>query len=36
LTSIGSCAFYECLSLTSINLPEGLTSIGDDAFAGCI
>ena len=35
VTSIGSYAFYECSSLTSINIPEGVTSIGDDAFRGC-
>jgi len=27
--------FYGCTSLTEINLPEGLTSIGDCAFYGC-
>ena len=28
-------AFYGCTSLTSVLLPEGLTSIGGYAFAGC-
>ena len=35
VTSIGSYAFYECRSLTSVEIPEGVTTIGDDAFSGC-
>lgn len=35
VTSIGSCAFYNCVSFTSISLPESLTSIGSSAFDGC-
>lgn len=31
-TSIPSGAFYYCKSLTSINLPSGITSIGNSAF----
>ena len=28
-------AFKDCENLTSIDLPDGLTSIGDDTFIGC-
>ena len=35
VTSIGSQAFYNCSSLTTINIPEGLTDIGLSAFSGC-
>ena len=35
VTSIGGSAFYNCSSLTSVNIPEGVTSIGSFAFAGC-
>ena len=35
LTSIGDKAFYECVSLTSITLPNSVTSIGDSAFHAC-
>ena len=28
-------AFWHCASLTSITIPEGVTSIGDEAFASC-
>ena len=29
-------AFYDCITLTSINLPNSITSIGNSAFNGCI
>ena len=35
MTSIGNYAFYYCTSLTSISLPESLTSIGWNAFGDC-
>ena len=35
LKIIGDCAFDYCLNLTSINLPEGLTTIGYLAFNHC-
>ena len=34
-TNIGKWAFYGCSSLTSITIPNSVTSIGDDAFRGC-
>ena len=34
-TSIGSFAFYDCSSLTSITIPASVTSIGNYAFNGC-
>ena len=34
-TSIGTYAFYECYSLTSIDIPNSITSISDYAFYGC-
>ena len=36
VTSIGYLAFYNCHSLTSITIPNSVTSIGDDAFYYCI
>ncbi len=35
VTSIGACAFYDCISLTSIIIPESITSIGEFAFTDC-
>ena len=35
MTSIGNSAFSGCSSLTSITIPESVTSIGDDAFRYC-
>ena len=35
LTRIPGGAFEGCRSLTSIDIPDGVTSIGADAFAGC-
>ena len=36
VTTIGSCAFSGCASLTSIIVPESVTEIKQDAFSGCI
>jgi hypothetical protein len=35
LQSIGSSAFYDCASLTSITIPESVTTIGASAFRNC-
>ena len=33
VTSIGYRAFYECSSLTSVDIPNSVTSIGEDVFS---
>jgi hypothetical protein len=33
--SIGDYAFYNCTSLTSITIPNSVTSIGNEAFRNC-
>ncbi len=35
LTKIGQYTFYQCVNLTSCNLPDSVTEIGNFAFAGC-
>jgi hypothetical protein len=35
VTSIGDSAFFECISMTSISIPNSVTNIGRDAFGGC-
>ncbi len=35
IREIGSRAFWQCETLTSIIVPDGITSIGDYAFSGC-
>ena len=35
LRKIDHWAFFQCLSLRDINLPEGVTTIGNGAFYGC-
>ena len=34
-TAIGMCFFWECTSLEEVFIPEGVTSIGNSAFAHC-
>lgn len=36
VTSIGGSAFYECSGLTSVTIPGSVTTIGAEAFRGCI
>lgn len=35
ITGIGSCLFYECTDLNSVDLPKSLRRIGSRAFYGC-
>lgn len=35
LKTIDHWAFYECINLQSIHIPEGVTTIGNGAFYGC-
>ncbi len=36
LISIGDCAFFGCNGLTSVTIPNTVTTIGDSAFQDCI
>lgn len=35
VTSIGERAFFSCSDLTSVTIPNSMTSIGYQAFSGC-
>ena len=35
VTSIGSCAFNRCYSLTNITIPDSVLSVGDEVFYNC-
>ena len=35
VTEVGRCAFHDCSMLTSVTIPEGVTTIRESAFAGC-
>lgn len=35
VTSIGDCAFYDCTTLNSIEIPDSVKSIGQRAFYNC-
>ena len=35
VTSIGNYAFYDCINLTNVTIPNSVTSIGDYAFMHC-
>ena len=35
VTSIGSAAFWSCVNLESITIPQGVTNIGAAAFGNC-
>ncbi len=35
VTSLGDWAFFDCTSLTTATIPNGVTSLGDYAFCGC-
>jgi len=34
-SSIAAGAFFNCVSLNNVTIPDSVTSIGDDAFSGC-
>lgn len=36
VTEIGGKAFYDCQNLTSVTIPNSVTSIGENAFADCM
>ena len=35
VTDLGDMAFYTCINLTDVTLPDSLTAIGEDAFTDC-